>query len=87
MGLPTSYCKRLVNMINVHYRRMTHSPVHLSHENTTDFFHRLGVQPPWTHIAEHHRRLTTALAHKRQSLMEPDAVSYTHLTLPTKLEV
>ena len=72
MGLPTSCYKRFVSMINVHYRRMTHSPVHLTHENTTDFFLRLGAQPPWTHIAAHHRKLTTALAHKHQSLMEPD---------------
>ena len=72
MGLPTSCCKRLVNMIKVHFRCMTRSPVHLTHENTTDFFNRLGVQPPWTLIADHYRRLTTALAHKHQSLMEPD---------------
>ena len=72
MRLPTSCCKRFVSMINLHYRRMIHPPVHLTHENTTDFFLRLGVQPPWIHIAEHHRKLTTALAHKHQSLMEPD---------------
>ena len=51
---------------------MIYSPVHLTHENTTDFFLRLGVHPPWTHIAAHHRKLTTALAHKHQSRMEPD---------------
>ena len=71
MGLPGSCCRRIVSMLNVHYRRITHSPVHLTHENTTDFFNRLVVQPPWTHIAEHHRKLTTALANKIQSLMEP----------------
>ena len=72
MGLPASCCKKLVSMINTHYRRMVRSPVHLTHENTTAFFLRLGVQPPWTHLAAHHRRLTTALALKHQSLMEPE---------------
>ena len=70
MGLPLSCCKRIGNMINVHYRRMTHSPVHLTHENTTDFFNRLAVQPPWTYIAEHHSKLTTALAIKARQMME-----------------
>ena len=69
MGLPISCCKRIVSMINVHYRRMTHSPVHLTHENTTDF-HRLAVQSPWTYIAEHHCKLITALALKTQHMME-----------------
>ena len=68
MGLPILFYKRCVNMINIYYRRMIHSPVHRTHENTTDFFLRLGVQPPWTYIAEHHRKLITALAHKHQSL-------------------
>ena len=71
MGLPGSCCRRIVSIINVDYRRMTHSPVHLAHENTTDFFNRLAVQSPWTHIAEHHRKLATALASKIQSLIEP----------------
>ena len=71
MGLPGSCCRRIVSMINVHYRRMTHSPVHLTHEHTTDFFTRLEVTPPWTHIANHHSKLTTTLANKIQSLMEP----------------
>ena len=71
MDLPFSCCKRIVNMINVHYRRMNHSPIHLTHENTTDFYNRLEVQPPWTYIAAHHCKLTTALALKTQHLMEP----------------
>ena len=72
MELPISCCKRLANIINVHLKCMIRSPVHLTHENTTDFFHRLGVKAPWTLIADHHHRLTTALDSKHQSLMDPD---------------
>ena len=71
-GVAHIMLKRFVSMINIHYRRMTYSPIHLTYENTTDFFLRLGMQPPWTHIAALHRKLTTALAHKHQSMMEPD---------------
>ena len=71
MGLPGSCCRRIMSMINVYYRRMTHSPVHLTHGNTTDFFNRLAVPPPWTHIADHNSKLTTTLANKIQNLVEP----------------
>ena len=71
MGVPGSCCRHIVSMINIHYKRVTHSPVHLTHENTTDFFTRLAIPPPWTHIADHHSKLTTTLANKIQSLMEP----------------
>ena len=39
--------KKIMNTINVHFRRMIRAPVHLTHEPTHDMFQRLDQPTPW----------------------------------------
>ena len=52
MGIICRGLAKLVSMINTHHRIMTKSPVCLSHESTKNFFDRLNLIPPWTHLQQ-----------------------------------
>ena len=71
MGITAKGFRKAISTINVHFRRMVRSPVHLIHELTQDFFQRLNQTPPWILIKSHNCRLLQALATKRQQAVDP----------------
>ena len=66
MGITTKGFRKTTSTINVHFRRMVRSPVHLTHETTQAFLQRLNQTPPWILVQSHNSRLLQALAAKRQ---------------------
>ena len=71
MDITTKDFRKTTRTINVHFRRMIRSPVHLTHESIQAFFERLNQTPPWILVQSHNRRLLQALAAKRQQAVDP----------------
>ena len=61
---------KIMNTINVHFRRMIRTPVHLTHESIHNMFHRLDQPTPWAILQDHNSRLRRALAHERQQTID-----------------
>ena len=47
---------------------MAHAPVHLTRIPTKEFFHSLGLTPPWQMLQRHFDRLVHSLSHRRSHL-------------------
>ena len=96
MGITQKGFRKIVSIINVHYRRMIRAPVHLTHESTQDMFCRLNQPSPWAILQSHNLRLRQSLLHKIQQAVEsamddrpPDVIALTpdyptsHLDTPS----
>ena len=70
MGITQKGFRKIVSIINVHYRRMIRAPVHLTHESTQDMFCRLNQPAPWAILQSHNLRLRQSLLHKIQQAVE-----------------
>ena len=64
-------CLRIISLINNHHRIMIRSPVHITRENTNDFFGRLQIDPAWIMIRKHFERFQEHLSRRRVSLSDP----------------
>ena len=94
MGITAKGFRKTISTINVHFRRMVRSPVHLTHETTQAFFQRLNQTPPWILKKSHNCRLLQALAAKRQQAVDqamangdaPDVIVHTPAYPMSQLE-
>ena len=68
MGLTHHGCCSIIGMVNKHFRSIAHAPVHLTRIPTQDFFHSLGLSPPWHMLQTHFDRLVHSLSHRRSHL-------------------
>ena len=71
MGLTKVGCQRIISLINNNHGIMTRSPAHITRENTSDFFGRLQIDPPWIMLRKHFERLQEPLSQCRVSLSDP----------------
>ena len=94
MGINAKGFRKIISTINIHFRRMVRSPVHLPYETIQAFFHRLNQTPPWILIKSHNCRLLQALAAKRQQIIDqvmadmdaPDVMVHTPIYPTNQLE-
>ena len=70
MGINPKGFRKTMSTINVHFRRMVRSPVHLMYETVQAFFQRLYQTPPWILLQSHNYRLLQVLAAKRQQAVD-----------------
>ena len=71
MGHTKVGSQRIISLINNHHRIMTRSPVHITRENTSDFFRRLQIDPPWIMLHKQFERLKEHLSQRRVTLSDP----------------
>lgn len=62
--------KKIMSMINVHFRRMIRISVYLTHESTHDIFCRFDQPAPWAILQDHNSRLRRTLEHKRRQAID-----------------
>ena len=68
MGLTHHGCDTIIGMVNKHLRSIAHAPIHLTRIPTQEFFHSLGLSPPWHMLQRYFDCLVHSLSHRRSHL-------------------
>lgn len=64
-GVTIKGAQLMISMINQYHRSMARSPVHFTRENTSHFFARFHINPPWIVLQNHYQRFIDSLSHAK----------------------